>query len=217
MVAQTNDIPIGQWLIDHGVDVERVEPFTVHHDPDKETYYINGDATAGYAPGDLTVARVSHRDWPGWTFDLDLSGSCGVYSLSVSLDRDARLRGETITVRRIRDLPIADMALAVRAAFAINNQGTAFEDLGLPIRQRETGPSPVSDLHLAQAMAMYLDAVADGHSTKEAARRFHVSASTMNDYRNRAKRRGLLVTHGRGKPGGTLTPKAWALLKGGLK
>lgn len=216
-MAPTNGIPIRQWLIDHGVNVERVEPFTVHHDPGKETYYLNGDEKAGYSPGDLTGARVTHRDWPGWTFDLDLSGSGGVYALSASLDREARLRGETITVRRLRDVPIADMTLAVRAAFALNNQGTVFDDLGLPIRQRESGPSPISDLQLAQAMAVYLDAVADGHSTKEAAQRFFVSKSTMDNYRNRAKQRGLFVTHGRGKPGGDLTPKAWALLKEGSK
>ena len=213
-MTPTNGIPQKEWLRQHGIDRQRLDGFSVAADM---RYFVNDDKKSGRAIGDIAGAQVTHRDWSGWSFTVDLSGSGGVLSFAASLDSEARLRGETITVRRLRDVPIADMALAVRAAFAMGNEGGAFAGVGAPVRKRETGPSPVTDRHLVEAMRVYVDAVADGHSTKEAALRFHVSESTMNDYRNRAKRRGLFVTHGRGKPGGDLTPKAWALMKEGDK
>jgi len=211
----TNNIPLEQWLKVHGVDPRRVEACAVHHDENRERFYLNGDELNGYPAGSLTGMRVTHQDWPGWIFDLDLSGSGGVLAMSATLNIEARQRGETITVRRLRDVPLANMALAARAAFAINNDGGPFADLGLPLRQHESGPKPISDHRLAQAMVHYIDAVANGGSTKDAAERSHVSTSTMNSYRNQAKSRGIFVTYGRGKPGGFLTNKGLAFLKEG--
>jgi len=214
-MTQNNDIPIEQWLKAHGVNRSRVDGCTVHHDEKRELFYLNDDERTGYQAGSMTGVRVTHKDWPGWIFDLDLSGSGGVLAMSATLDLEARQRGETITVRRLRDVPLANMALAARAAFAINNDGGPFADLGLPLRQHESGPKPISDHRLAQAMVHYIDAVANGGSTKDAAERSHVSTSTMNSYRNKAKSRGIFVTYGRGKPGGFLTNKGLAFLKEG--
>jgi hypothetical protein len=210
-MTPTNSILMGDWMKLHGVDRRRIENCTVDHEGLR--YYSNGDAKNGYAPGDLIGGLVTHSDWSGWTFGLDLSGSGGILSLKVSLDTDARNRGETITVRRLRDAPLADLALAIRTAFAMEFWDQGLGDPGMPVRKREAGPTPVSELELARAMSVYVAAVADGHSTQKAAERFNVSKATMDNYRNRAKRQGLFITHGRGKPGGMLTPKAWALLK----
>lgn len=205
-VTQKRTIHLGTWLKQHGIPHERVKHCTV--DTSDADYYLEDESSTG--------VQVTHDHFPGWVFTLDLSGSGGLWAFSASLTDEARATGETITARRLRDVPIGDLALAARAHWALY-----FERIGMPTfaptrapaKREHSGPKPVSDLELATAMRTYLEAVADGHTTEEAARRSYVSKATMDKYRRMAVRRDLFISYGRGKPGGVLTDRAKELLK----
>jgi hypothetical protein len=204
--------PLGQWLDDRGIPRERVAMITTH--VGDLQFHLNSDEVNAYGPGDFCAVQLEHDDWPGWSFGLDLAASGGVLAVRIESTVEGRRSGERLTARRLRELPLADLALAARAAVALDGEGTVFEEeMTGNLRRRESGTAPLTDAQLASAMRVYVDAVADGFTTAEAARRFYVSEATMVDYRNRARRRGLFQSLGRGRPGGQLTSKGWAALK----
>jgi hypothetical protein len=179
------------------------------------TYILNPDTENAIEPGDSFGAVVRHDDWPGWSFGVDLSESGGLLGFRIELDRDARRRGERITTTEMRRIPLPALALAARAAIVLGAEHGPFAEEVRPVmRVSERGGKPLSNEYLARAMWTYVDAVADGHSTAEAARRFHVSPPTMKRYRDEAVRRGLFEAFGSGRRGGSITSKGWALLQG---
>jgi len=204
---------LGEWLDDHGIDRERVAPITSHRDP---MFRVDDDPINDYRAGDATGFLLTHDEWPGWTFGLDVAASGGVLSLTIATTPEGRRSGERLSTRRLRSIPLADLVLAARADTAWREHGGAFEaDTAAVLRRNEGGRRELTDRFLVEAMRVYVDACADGHSTQEAARRMNVSKPTMDGYRNEARRRGLFESLGPRRPGGQITPTGWAALKEG--
>jgi hypothetical protein len=206
-MAQKRTIPprftLAEWLEARGIPPERVDKITAYaswtHDLDQRGYF------------DI---RLEHDDYPGWTFTLDLAEGGGVWGVRVRLDRSARDNGDTVTRRRLRDLPLGDLALAARAKVALDVELSGMASPALLSRyrceigeERQHRGKRVPDDVLLEAMRAYMAAVNAGGATKEAAAAFGCSKSTMDDYRAAAISRGLFRSHGRGIPGGQLIPK----------
>jgi hypothetical protein len=204
---------LGEWLDDHGVDRARVAPITSHRDPG---FQLCDDPEVGYSKGDATGFVLTHDEWPGWTFELDVAASGGVLSLTIATTPEGRRDGERLNARRLRSIPFSDLVLAARADAAWREYGGVFEDVtDAVLRRSEGGRRGLTDRDLVKAMMVYLDECAAGNSTQEAANRMNVSKSTMHGYRNEARRRGLFESRGPKRPGGQITPKGWAALKEG--
>lgn len=202
---------LGEWLDEHGVDRDRVAPITSRREP---SFRLNDDPNDDYCKGDATGFELTHDEWPGWTFGLDVAASGGVLSLTIATTPEGRRNGERLSTRRLREIPLADLVLAARADTAWRQLDGVFEaDTAAVLRRNEGGRRELTDRFLVEAMRVYVDACADGHSTQEAARRMNVSKPTMDGYRNEARRRGLFESLGPRRPGGQITPKGWAALK----
>ena len=203
-------VPIDEWLDSHGIDRQRVAPITVT--TTSARFHLN--AGDGYERGDFTGVTLEHADWPGWQFEIDVTASGGVLALRVGTTAEGRRNRVRVTARQLRAVPMADLALAARAAIVLHTEGGVFEpDTADTLSGSEGGRRVLTDRKLAEAMKVYVDACADKHSSEEAARRLNISKATMNDWRNRARRRGLFMSLGKGRPGGELTAKGWKALE----
>jgi hypothetical protein len=197
-----NQTKLRRWLEGRGIALEDVKPFKVHLSAD--TAVDDWGARTLTAP-----VTYDHPDYEGWTFTLTLRDGGGVIRFCAELDESGA--GETITSRQLRDVPLGKMALAVRAAWALEDERHFGEVLPRyePRRRERSGPAPVADEELVEAMVHYM-----AHGTQKGAESYGCSTHSMNRYRREAVRRGLFVSYGRGKEGGFLTAKGEATEKG---
>ena len=203
-------------MAEHGTRTqsERVASITAH---DGSGFRVYEDPQNGYSKGDATGFVLTHDEWPGWTFELDVAAAGGVLSLTIATTLEGRQNRERLGTRRLRSIPLTDLAVAAREYAIWRQEGGALEaDTVSGLRKHEGGRRKCTDRFLVEAMRVYVEACADGHSTQQAADRINVTKQMMDNYRSEARRRGLFESLGPKRPGGQITPKGWAALEEGF-
>ena len=122
---------------------------------------------------------------------------------------------EMLTTAMIRSVPLDRLYEQVR--YYISNSQALSIDLDVDLkefaRNRRPGRSGRPDVFYARLAAEYVELLATSSTpTKDLAERHHYSATSMRDYLNQARSRGLLTRSQRGRAGGQLTERAGRLL-----
>lgn len=122
---------------------------------------------------------------------------------------------EMLTAAMIRTAPLDRLYELVR--FCVSNSQPLSIDLDVDlkefVRHRRPGRSGRPDVFYARLAAEYVDLLRTSSTpTKDLAERHHFSSTSMRDYLNQARTRGLLTRSQRGRAGGQLTDKARRLL-----
>ena len=122
---------------------------------------------------------------------------------------------EMLTTAMIRSAPLDRLYELVRHGVA-NSQALSI-DLDVDVkefaRNRRPGRSGRPDVFYARLAADYIELLSTSSTpTKDLAKRHNYSATSMRDYLNQARLRGLLTRSQPGHAGGELTEKAIRLL-----
>jgi hypothetical protein len=191
------------------------------------------------ANGDV-VGQVTWEGSPQLLFELTLDAEGRLVAWLVRA-----LPGEVVGARQLRDVPVGGMERAVRAAATADpsrasrpyrtprlgvvdreSHGTEDPDhermrwrawaADFVLRPR-TGAGGRGDRPYAAVAACYVDAFERGEISpvKAVAGELGFDETAVRNYLTKARERDLLTAAGPGRPGGRLTDKARALLRGG--
>jgi hypothetical protein len=123
---------------------------------------------------------------------------------------------EMLTTAMIRSAPLDRLYELTRYAISHSQAYGINLDVDLTefARNRRPGRSGRPDVFYARLAAEYVELLSTSSTpTKDLARRHNYSPTSMRDYLNQARVRGLLTPSQRGRAGGELTEKAMRLLR----
>jgi hypothetical protein len=152
---------------------------------------------------------IDADDWRGYRFKVTLGGESAQLS-SVEVQRDDR--SLPLNSWRMQRIPLGLMERALRAKI---------RDIAPPLFRPEEWPDPDQrtranrdDGRLAELARAYTETLGQPRQAPTLAERFGYQPSSIPRLIRRARERHLLTATSKGRPGGQLTPRAWALLGG---
>lgn len=159
-----------------------------------------------------TTAAEMNDLYDGWL--LRIGRSLAMANDEPTLDT-ARLTSLTqLTTRILRGITSGDLERWARSQIItsqLTSKSAAAPGGDRKHRERHGG----GDRRLAQIAARYVELIDQTDKPNQTlADEFTISKVTVSSYLYRARERGLLTSPGQGRAGGTLTPRARALLEG---
>lgn len=130
--------------------------------------------------------------------------------------------GNGVTTGVLRRIPFAEIVNELAAGFIDNVEAFSLEperelwsELSKPIERRKGGGTDRGDQFYARIAAQFIELIQsnDRSPIKSLAKRHTYSENTVKSWIYQARKRGLLDSLGRGRPGGRLSSKANELLR----
>lgn len=172
------------------------------------------------APVGVLKVQATHVDFPGRTFELDVTedGRVRRFVMEVTTDDD-----DEVTSRQLRAVPLGELSAVARQRLLDHLEDSpawvTSPKLRRDLRTRAGArrKDPPDNAFLATIARDYIAASMEDPATalKEVGKMRGYAPGTVRAFRDQARKRGLYQSHGRGKPGGRLTPKGRAALKEG--